>query len=197
MKKISAKQQAIMSFIESYTKNHGYPPSVREIGAAVSLRSPSTVHAHLKTLNERGLIIKDSRKTRAISFPGRDLTQSGIPIVGRVTAGSPILAFEEETGQIPYMPSIPGEYFALEVRGDSMEGAGILDGDYVIVSKQSVARSGQIVVALLEDEATVKRLKKENGEIWLLPENPAYEPINGEDCAILGLVVSVIRERVR
>lgn len=197
MKKISAKQQEILNFIEVYTKDHGYPPSVREICAAVSLRSPSTVHAHLKTLNERGVIVKDNRKTRALSFPGRDLTQNGVPIVGRVTAGAPILAFEEEKGQLPYMPAAPGEYFALEVRGDSMEGAGILDGDYVVVNKQNVARSGQIVVALLEDEATVKRFKREDGEVWLLPENPSYQPIDGSGCTILGLVISVVRERVR
>ena len=195
MKKISAKQQAILDFIEEYTRDHGYPPSVREIGAAVNLRSPSTVHTHLKTLSERGLIVKDEHKTRAISFPGRSITR-GVPILGRVTAGTPIFAFEEDRGEITYMPEQPGDYFALEISGDSMINAGILDGDYVVVNKQNTARHGQIVVALLEDEATCKRLHRENGEIWLMPENPAYDPINGRDCTILGLVVSVVRETV-
>lgn len=196
MKKMSAKQQRILDFIEQFTREHKYPPSVREIGAAVGLRSPSTVHAHIKALTEKGFLQKDDRKTRALSLPGRDLTSDGIPILGKVTAGMPILAFEEDRGALCYRPPGGGDFFALEVRGDSMSGIGILDGDFVVVRKQSTARNGQVVVALLEDEATVKRLKRDNGEIWLLPENPEYKPIAGDGCDILGIVASVIREDV-
>ena len=196
MKKMSVKQQRILNFIEQFTREHKYPPSVREIGAAVGLRSPSTVHAHIKSLKEKGFLQKDDRKTRALSLPGRDLTADGIPIVGKVTAGMPILAFEDELGMLAYQPPGGGDFFALEVRGDSMCGIGILDGDYVVVRKQSTARSGQVVVALLEDEATVKRLKRDNGEIWLLAENPDYQPIAADGCDILGVVASVVREAV-
>ncbi|MDR0324743.1 MAG: transcriptional repressor LexA [Oscillospiraceae bacterium] len=196
MKKVSVKQQRILEFIERFTKEHKYPPSVREIGAAVGLRSPSTVHAHIKALKEKGFLQKDDRKTRALSLPGRNLTTDGIPIVGRVTAGLPILAFEDERGVLAYQPPGGGDYFALEVRGDSMSGIGILDGDYVVVRRQPTARNGQVVVALLEDEATVKRLKRDNGEVWLLPENPGYDPIAAHNCDILGVVASVVREAV-
>jgi repressor LexA len=196
MKKASVKQQRILAFIEQFTREHKYPPSVREIGAAVGLRSPSTVHAHIKTLTEKGFLQKDDRKTRALSLPGRDLTSDGIPIVGKVTAGMPILAFEDERGMLAYQPPGAGDYFALEVRGDSMNGIGILDGDYVVVRKQQSARNGQVVVALLEDEATVKRLKRDGGEVWLLPENPGFEPIPADKCDILGVVASVVRETV-
>ncbi|MDR0293511.1 MAG: transcriptional repressor LexA [Oscillospiraceae bacterium] len=197
MKKTSVKQQRILDFVEQFTREHKYPPSVREIGAAVGLRSPSTVHAHIKALTEKGFLQKDDRKTRALSIPGRDLTASGVPILGRVTAGMPILAFEDDRGVLAYQPPGGGDYFALEVRGDSMAGIGILDGDYVVVRKQPTARNGQVVVALLEDEATVKRLSRDNGEIWLLPENPAYDPIAADNCDILGVVASVVREAVR
>jgi repressor LexA len=196
MKKASVKQQRILDFIEQFTREHKYPPSVREIGAAVGLRSPSTVHAHIKALMDKGFIQKDKRKTRALSLPGRNLTEDGIPIVGRVTAGSPILAFEEDRGILAYQPPSEGDFFALEVRGDSMDGVGILEGDYVVVRKQPTARNGQIVVALLEEEATVKRLKRENGEIWLLAENPSYQPIPADGVKVLGVVESVIREMV-
>lgn len=194
MKKISVKQQAILNFIEQYTEQHGYPPSVREIGAAVGLRSPSTVHTHLKTLAERGAIQRDERKTRALSMPDRETKCKGIPILGLVTAGSPILAFEEDNGTLPYYPRERGEHFALKIRGDSMIGAGIEDGDYVVVRKQPTAIPGEIVVALIGEEATVKRLKRNRGNIWLMPENPNYEPIDGSECTILGKVVSLVRE---
>lgn len=197
MSKGSVKQQQILEFIEKFTRENKYPPSVREIGDAVGLRSPSTVHTHLKALKEKGALRKDDRKTRALSIPGIDLTASGVPILGKVTAGMPILAFEEDRGAIAYQPQGAGEFFALEVQGDSMNGIGILDGDYVIVRKQPTARNGQVVVALLEDEATVKRLKREDGEIWLLPENPEYQPIFADGCSILGVVESVIRETIR
>ena len=190
-KKMSGKQREIYDFIVSFSKDHGYPPSVREIGSAVGLRSPSTVHTHLKTLKSLGYIRKDDRKTRAICA---DSEPAGIPILGAVTAGKPIFAVEEEIGTLPITTSRPGDYFALKVKGESMRGAGILDGDVVVVKKQQAADSGQIVVALLEDEATVKRLYRNNGEIWLMPENPAYEPIDGSECSILGVVKKVVRD---
>ncbi|MCL1808080.1 MAG: transcriptional repressor LexA [Oscillospiraceae bacterium] len=196
MKKASVKQQRILDFIEQFTREHKYPPSVREIGAAVGLRSPSTVHTHIKSLTEKGYLQKDARKTRALSMPGRDLTADGIPIMGKVTAGMPILAFEDDRGMLAYQPPAIGDYFALEVRGDSMNGIGIIDGDYVVVRKQNTARNGQVVVALLEDEATVKRLKRDNGEVWLMAENPEYQPISADQCDILGVVASVVREAV-
>ena len=194
MNKISAKQQAILNFIGDFTDAHGYPPSVREIGEAVGLRSPSTVHSHLKTLSARGYLQRDERKTRALAMPDRETRDNGVPILGVVTAGEPILAIEETNGYIPYIPPNRGEHFALEVKGDSMIGAGIEDGDYVIVRKQQTANAGEIVVALLEDEATVKRLRKSRGNVWLMPENPRYEPIDGNNCLILGKVIGLFRE---
>lgn len=196
MGKSSDKQQKILDFIGWFTREHKYPPSVREIGAAVGLRSPSTVHMHIKALTEKGLLRKDANKTRALILPDAEVEDIGVPILGRVTAGTPILAFEDNCGTLAYRPNGDGDFFALEIRGDSMIGAGILDGDYVVVRKQSNARNGQIVVALLEDEATVKRLMRGDGEIWLLPENPRYEPIDGSYCQILGVVTSVVRESV-
>ena len=191
MRKTSAMQQTIYQYIIEFTESHGYPPSVREIAEAVGLRSPSTVHTHLKKLQEKGLIQKDDRKTRALttSFSG-----GSVPILGRVTAGQPILAYEEDCGRLPYKTRNPGEDFALLVRGDSMIGAGILDGDYVVVHKQPTANNGEIVVALIEDEATVKRLSRKNGEVWLLPENPDYDPIDGREASLLGKVIAVVRE---
>ncbi|MDR1668716.1 MAG: transcriptional repressor LexA [Oscillospiraceae bacterium] len=196
MGKSNEKQQKILEYIRWFTKEHKYPPSVREIGAAVNLRSPSTVHMHIKSLIEKGYLRKDANKTRALILTDAIDDDIGVPIIGRVTAGAPILAFEEQRGVLAYKPHGDGEFFALEVRGDSMINAGILDGDYVIVRKQSNARNGQIVVALLEDEATVKRLMRSDGEIWLLAENPRYEPIDGSYCQILGVVTSLVRDSV-
>lgn len=193
MKEISGKRQEIYDFIVAFTREHGYPPSVREMGGAVGLRSPSTVHMHLKKLQEFGYIKKDDRKTRAIST-GFEAEREGIPILGAVTAGQPIFAMEEDYGTLPISTARPGDYFALKIKGESMIGAGILDGDIVVVKKQQSADSGQIVVALLEDEATVKRLLRKNGEIWLMPENPAYDPIDGMNCSILGVVKKVVRD---
>lgn len=194
MRKISVKQQKILDFIGEFTAQQGYPPSVREIGAAVDLRSPSTVHMHLKTLADMGYLEKDDHKTRAICIKGTAGPVEKIPILGRVTAGMPILAVEDIEGYVPFdLTGRYGEHFALRIQGESMIGAGILDGDLIIVRKQESARSGQIIVALLEDEATCKRLKIKNGEIWLMPENPAFEPIDGTGCAVLGVVVAVYR----
>jgi repressor LexA len=147
-------------------------------------------------LRDKGLLQKDDRKTRALSIPGLNLTTHGVPILGKVTAGEPILAIEENCGSVAYQPPGTGDFFALEVRGDSMSGIGILSGDYVIVRKQPTARSGQVVVAMLEDEATVKRLKLDSGRVWLLPENPDYQAIPADDCIVLGIVESVIREAI-
>lgn len=195
MKTISAKQQRILDFIAEFTAEQGYPPSVREIGEAVGLRSPSTVHAHLKKLSELGYIEKNGRKTRAISLNGGGVMQTGkVPILGTVTAGTPILAVEEIEGYIPFdTEGRYGEHFALKIRGESMINAGILDGDLIVVRKQEYARNGQIVVALIEDEATCKTYSVQNGQLWLLPENPDYEPIDGRYASILGVVVAVHR----
>ena len=192
----SDKQQEIYQFILSFLDEWGYPPSVREICAAVGLKSPSTVHFHLNSLEKKGLIVRTGGKTRAISVPDRQDVPpvDRIPLLGNVAAGAPILA---ESCIEDYITFDTGgradEYFALRVRGESMLGAGILPGDLVVVHSQPVASNGEIVVALLEDEATVKRLKKKNGEIWLLPENPDYEPIDGSEASILGKVTAVIR----
>ncbi len=191
MSKISGKQQAIYEHICAFIDDNGYPPSVREIGKAVGLKSASTVHTHIKKLKELGYIQKNDHISRGLSTSS---ASNGVPILGKVTAGSPIFAFEEERGQLNYRTRTPSEHFALEVRGDSMINAGILSGDYVVVHRQESAENGQIVVALLEDEATVKKLLLKKGEIWLMPENDAYEPIDGSDCRILGKVVAVVRE---
>lgn len=185
------KQEEIHRFLVEFTEQSGYPPSVREICAAVDLKSPSTVHSHLRKLEAAGLITIENNKTRAIKIEG---ARGGVPIIGRVTAGSPILAFEQDIGVLPFTPAGSGEHFALEVYGDSMINAGILNGDYVVVRKQQTASHGEIVVALLEEEATVKRLWRKDGKIRLMPENPDYEPIEGDTCQILGRVTAVVRE---
>lgn len=195
MKRISAKQQRILEYIAEFTAAQGYPPSVRDICAGVGLSSPSTVHAHIKSLREAGYLDKDDHKTRALTIRGMGGPVSKVPILGQVTAGAPILAVEQIEGYLPMdLEGKYGEHFALRIRGESMIGAGILDGDLIVVRKQETARSGQIIVALLEDEATCKRLKRGDGEIWLMPENPAYEPIDGSACSILGVVVAVYRQ---
>lgn len=197
MKKISEKQQQILEYIVSFTAERGYPPSVREIGAAMGLRSTSTVHSHLEALRQAGLLDRDERKTRALSITGAGAASAvpRIPILGQVTAGIPILAVEQIEGYIPYEAATDhARFFALRIKGDSMIGAGIMDGDLIIVRQESTARSGQIVVALLDDEATCKRLLLQRGQVWLMPENPAYAPIDGHDCSILGVVVAVRRD---
>ena len=197
---LTPKQGEIYAFIQQYTREQGYPPSVREIGAAVHLKSPSTVHFHLKKLEAEGYIVKADGKTRSITLPHEDLTErpaehrDQVPVLGEVAAGIPILAEERVEEYLPFdTGGRVGEHFALRVRGESMLYAGILPGDFVIVHRQEEFRSGDIVVALFEDEATVKTLRYKNGHIWLMPENPAYEPIDGEGAALLGRVVSLIR----
>lgn len=203
MAKLTAKQQQIYDYILSFTADHGYPPSVREIGAAVGLKSPSTVHFHMKGLEEAGVIVKAEGKTRAISLPGvplgpvaeeADPHANQIPILGNVAAGSPILAQECIEDYLTFDTNgLSGEHFALTVRGESMLNAGILPGDLVVVHRQQDAHNGEIVVALFEDEATVKTLSRRDGHTWLLPENPAYEPIDGTYAEIIGKVVAVVR----
>ena len=203
MANLTRKQKEIYEFILAFTSEHGYPPSVREIGAAVGLKSPSTVHFHMKGLEEAGMIVKAEGKTRAISLPHaafglvaeeEDSHLNQVPIVGSVAAGSPILAQECIEDYLTFdTQGMSGEHFALRVRGESMLGAGILPGDLVVVHRQQEAYSGEIVVALFEDEATVKTYRVKDGRVWLMPENPEYQPIDGEGCSILGRVVAVIR----
>ena len=203
MAKLTAKQQKIYDFILQFTSDHGYPPSVREIGAAVGLKSPSTVHFHMKGLEEAGVIVKAEGKTRAISLPGVstgpvaeeiDARADRVPGVGNVAAGSPILAEQCIEEYIPYPTGgHPEDFFALRVRGESMLGAGIHPDDIVVVRRQSEAVNGEIVVALFEDEATVKTYSHKNGEVWLLPANPDYAPIDGTYAQIIGKVVELVR----
>ena len=211
--KLSKRQVAIYDYICSYTKERGYPPSVREIGAAVGLASPSTVHMHLKVLQERGYIKRDSKKPRTIevmttSSEGTPTTtrlvsvqqdvstnEMHLPLVGHVAAGTPILAEQnvEETLTLP--TSIVGDdsSFILRVHGDSMINAGIFDGDYIVVKEQADAHDGEIVVALINDSATVKTFYRERDQIRLQPENDTMDPIYVKDPIILGHVTALIR----
>lgn len=194
MAELSKMQQQIYDFLVSYIRSRGYPPSVREIGEAVGLKSPSTVHFHLKHLEEVGVIEKGAGKGRAITLTAPPLPEDKVPIVGNVAAGSPILAQECIEDYLTFdTGGRSGEFFALRVRGESMLGAGILPGDLVVVRRQETANNGEIVVAMIEDEATVKRLSRKNGRTWLMPENDAYSPIDGTYAQILGKVAAVIR----
>lgn len=191
MARTTNKRELILQFITDFTAENNYSPSVREICAGVGLASTATVHYHLNALRDQGLIQMDDMKKRTISLPESHRSDR-IPILGVVTAGQPILAVENIEGYLPWDGE--SDCFALRVRGDSMINAGILSGDKVVVRPQKTAENGQIVVALLDDSATVKRFRREKGQIWLLPENPAYDPIDGTDCTILGLVKAVVRE---
>ena len=194
MAELSKMQQKIYDYIASCIREQGYPPSVREIGEAVGLRSPSTVHFHLKHLEEAGVIEKGAGKGRAITLTEPDIPEDKVPIVGNVAAGSPILAEECIEDYLTFdTGGRSGEFFALRVRGESMLNAGILPGDLVVVQRQQTARNGEIVVAMIEDEATVKTYSRQNGHVWLLPENDAYEPIDGTYAQILGRVAAVVR----
>ena len=190
MPRTSDKAQLIVDYVNQFIQENGYSPSVREIGEAVGLRSTASVSYHLQALQAKGLLQAPGAKGRKRALvtgarPGQ------IPVVGVVTAGLPILAVENQEGTLPW--NDPG-CFALRVRGDSMLGAGILPGDKVVVRPQATADDGQIVVARLEDEATVKRLRRRGGEIWLMPENDAYAPIDGTHAEIIGVVKAVVRE---
>src|SRR5690606_33396520 len=201
VEELTARQREILSYIRKEVLTKGYPPSVREIGRAVGLSSSSTVHGHLGKLEEKGYIRRDPTKPRAIELiHDRDRLRKeiiNVPIVGRVTAGEPILAVENIEDFFP-MPkdfaSYEEEVFMLRVRGESMIGAGIFDGGFVVVRQQSHAENGDIVVALIEDEATVKRLYKEEDHIRLQPENPNMEPIRTKDVRILGKVIGLFRK---
>lgn len=190
MPRTSNKAQMIMDYVNQFIQENGYSPSVREIGEAVGLRSTASVSYHLQALQEKGLLQSAGVKGRKRALvtgvrPGQ------IPVVGVVTAGVPILAVENQEGTMPW--NDPG-CFALRVRGDSMINAGILSGDKVVVRPQQTADDGQIVVARIEDEATVKRLRCRNGQVWLMPENDNYDPIDGTYAEIIGIVKAVVRE---
>ena len=191
MPRTSDKSDKIVEFVRQFTQENGFPPSIREIGAAVGLRSTASVSYHLQQLQDKGLLQSPGAKGRKRTVV---TSQRGgyIPIVGVVTAGIPMLAVEKQEGMMVWDGE--ADCFALRVRGDSMQGAGILDGDKVVVRPQQTADDGQIVVALIGEEATVKRLQRRNGEVWLMPENDAYEPIDGRQAQILGLVRAVVRE---
>jgi repressor LexA len=206
---LTARQQEIWNFLVQYVDAHGYPPTVREIGEAVGLASPSTVHAHLANLERAGLLRRDPTKPRALELTGRRTAEPAgvpayeprkLPLLGQIAAGGPLLAEQnvEDYIGVPEPLSRGGDEFILRVRGDSMQDAGILEDDYVVVRRQQDARDGDIVVALVgdaewADEATVKRFFRENGGVRLQPENPAYEPIYAAHVQILGKVIGVFR----
>ncbi len=218
MKELTAKQQRVYDYILSYISDNGYPPSIREIAAAVGVQSPSTIHFHLKALEEAGVITRGKGKTRAITAV-RPLAEpdsreeaatepahvrlgeeaepevNQVPVLGNVAAGSPILAEECIEDYLTYdTGGRSGEHFALRIRGDSMLNAGILPGDLVVVHRQSTAENGEIVIALLDTEATCKRLRRRDGRVWLVPENDDYQPIDGTHSQLLGKVVALVRE---
>ena len=191
MPRTSDKAQLILEYVNQFSQANGYAPSVREIGQAVGLRSTASVSYHLRQLQEKGALADSGAKGRKRAIvtavrPGQ------IPVIGVVTAGLPILAVENQEGTIAWDGD--PNCFALRVRGESMIEAGILDGDKVGVRPQQTADDGQIVVALLGEEATVKRLRRRSGQIWLLPENDNYDPIDGTEAEIIGIVKAVVRE---
>lgn len=194
MPKKTQMTERIYAYLQTVIPEQGYAPSVREICEAVGLKSPSTVHFHLKRLQEQGLIEKGDFKGRAIVLTDRQ-GRHQIPILGTVAAGTPILAQECIEDYLTFdCGGREDEFFALRVRGESMLKAGILPDDLVVVRKQQTANNGEIVVALLGEEATVKRLSRKNGQIWLLPENDAYQPIDGTEAQVLGKVTAVVRQ---
>lgn len=211
MTDLNKRERAILKFIEKQIKDKGYPPSVREIGKAVGLSSTATVHGYLAKLTKKGYIKKEDQKGRTLKllkggladneksspkpiYNGKELVD--VPVIGKITAGAPILAVENVTDTFPIPIDFVGnsESFMLTVRGESMIEAGILDGDYILVKRQNDARNGQIVVALIEDEATVKTFYKEKDHIRLQPENSTMDPIIVPDCKILGIVGGVFRK---
>ena len=204
-KDLTKRQQEIFDFIKRYSAKHGYPPTVRDIGKAVGLASSSTVHAHLANLEKVGLLRRDPSKPRAIELLDRAVEgvksvvrPSGLPLVGQVAAGQPILAEENIEDYVDMSALADGKQdeFVLAVRGESMIDAGILDGDFVVVRPQETATDGEIVVALVGEEATVKRFFKESDHVRLQPENTTMEPIRTRDVSIVGRVVGVFRKVV-
>jgi repressor LexA len=194
---LTKRQQEVLSFIERYSAQQGYPPTVRDIGRALGLTSPSTVHAHLAKLQGMGALRRDPTKPRALELlgerPGRG--PAGLPLVGRVAAGRPVLAEEniEDYVDVPALAGGDRGSFVLRVSGDSMKNVGILEGDHVVVQPRDTADDGEIVVALVEDEATVKRFFRERDHVRLQPENETMEPIRTPDARVLGRVVGVFR----
>jgi repressor LexA len=191
MPRTSDKADRILDYVNQFVQENGYAPSVREIGAAVGLRSTASVSYHIQALQDKGLLLSPDSKGRKRSIV-TNVRPGQIPVVGVVTAGMPILAVENQEGTMAW-DGDPG-CFALRVRGDSMVNAGILSGDHVVVRPQQTANDGQIVVARIGDEATVKRLKLTGGQVWLMPENENYEPIDGSEAEIIGLVKAVVRK---
>ncbi len=196
---LSGKKLQILEYIEACLRERGYPPTVREIGEAVGLTSSSTVHTHLSNLEKIGLLRRDPSKPRALELlkdtAKKAVAPQGLPVVGRVAAGAPVLAEEniEEYVEVPDIAGGDDGEYVLRIAGDSMKDAGILDGDHVVVRPQKTARNGEIVVALVGEEATVKRYFKERDFVRLQPENDAHEPIRTRDVEVLGRVVGVCR----
>jgi repressor LexA len=207
---LTSRQRKVLEVIRDNVERRGYPPSMREIGEAVGLTSPSSVAHQLTTLERKGYLRRDPNRPRAIEVrspepeaPSVDPTGSGdnrplpsyVPVVGRIAAGGPILADEviEDVFPLPRQLVGDGQLFLLKVTGDSMIEAAICDGDWVVVRQQPVADNGEIVAAMIDGEATVKTFKRRDGKVWLLPHNPAYEPIDGDDATVLGRVVAVLR----
>jgi len=195
---LTKRQSEIFEFIKVQIDKTGYPPTVREIGSALGLHSPSTVHAHLAKLERSGVLRRDPSKPRAIEIlvdRAKRVMKPTVPLVGQVAAGTPILAEEniEDQLDVPAVIGADAGDYALRIRGDSMRDVGILEGDYVVVHPSDDADNGQIVVAMIEDEATVKRFFREGDSVRLQPENPAYQPIISRDAEILGRVIGVFR----
>jgi repressor LexA len=197
---LTKRQKEIFDYIRRYASKQGYPPTVREIGKAVGLHSSSTVHAHLANLEKVGLLRRDPTKPRAIELlvdrAKRVMRGPGLPLVGQVAAGEPVLAEENVEEYVEVPQAIGGDKgdYVLQVKGDSMKDAGILAGDYVVVQRSDSAQNGEIVVALIEDEATVKRFYREKDRVRLQPANKAYKPIRTRDAKVLGRVVGVFRK---
>jgi len=194
---LGGNQKRVYDYIVSETQRCGYPPSVREIGAALGLKSTSTVHGHLTRLEKKGYIRRDETKPRAIELLDREAKKPTVdlPLVGKVAAGTPITAVENIEEVYPFPEELvgAGEHFMLKVQGDSMIDAGILNGDMVVVRKQNSCENGEIVVAMVDDEATVKSFYREKGHIRLQPHNPTMEPIIVETCTVLGKVIALLR----
>ena len=197
---LTPRQVKILTAIQEGIQNNGYPPSVREIGVAAGLNSSASVQYQLKALEEAGFIRRDGSLGRALEVVESDSNviadrSRQIPLVGRIAAGGPILAEQhiEETFPLPESIVGSGELFMLKVVGDSMVDAAICDGDYVVIRSQKTCEKGEIVAAMIDGEATVKIFSRKDGHIWLLPANPSYQPINGDNCEILGKVTAVLR----
>ncbi|MET9182886.1 transcriptional repressor LexA [Kitasatospora aureofaciens] len=204
--RLTTRQRAILDFVATTVNRQGYPPSMREIGQAVGLSSTSSVAHQIGVLEKRGLLARDPKTPRAYRLSGRTVSlafpdavpghgEVEVPLLGSIAAGRPVLAEEDyqDVFTLPRRLTGTSECFLLQVRGDSMIEAAICDGDWVTVRRQPVAENGDIVAAMIDGEATVKQLKREDGRTWLMPRNPAYEPINGDNATLLGKVVAVLR----